>query len=116
LTGVFLLINALLPLLVSTLQNYKAISPGVGSLITGIEGAVSAAVTALEGSGSTPSVTATSLLAAIQAAVAVLQSQTTINPTDLLIIQAFNSAVSAGLSASKITSVDSTQLQPVTPV
>jgi hypothetical protein len=116
LTGVFLLINALLPLLVSTLQNYKAISPGVGSLITGIEGAVSAAVSAIEGSGSTPSITATSLLSAIQAALAVLQTQTKISPGDLLVISAFTAAVQAGLAASKIAVVDPTQLEPVTPV
>lgn len=113
-TGIFLLINALLPLLVSTLQNYKIISPALGNLINGIEGAASAAGTALESSSGTGvSITATTLLAAINAAVQVLQSQTTIKPTDLLIIAAFDSAVQAGLAASKITTVDPTQLQPV---
>ena len=115
-SGIFLLISALLPIVTSTLQNYKVISPAIGSLINGIEGAASAATSALTSSTGTPSITATSLLAAINAALAVLQTQTTINPTDLLIIKAFDTAIQAGLAASQITEVDPTKLQPIEPV
>ena len=117
-SSILLIISALLPILTSTLQSYKAISPTTGNLITGIEAAIAAVVSEFSTAGSTatPSITATSLLTAIQAAVSVLQTQTTISPKDLIIIAAVDSAIQAGLAASQITSVNPSTLAPITPV
>jgi len=108
---IFLIISALLPIVTTELQQFKVISPQVGSLITGIEAAATAAGTEL--TSGTPSITATSLLAAISAALSVLQTQTTISPNVLAIIAAFDAALQAGLAATKITVVDPTKLQPI---
>src|SRR5277367_4308978 len=99
-SAIFLIISALLPILTNALQSAKTISPSVSGLITGIEGAASAVVTALTGSGATetPSVTVTTLLSAISAALQVLQTETNISPTTLLIIAAVDSAIQAGLT------------------
>lgn len=114
---IFTLIGALLPILTSTLESYKAITPSVAGIITGIEGAIAAFVTEITGSGatSTPTITAISLLSAIQAAVSILQTQTTISPASLVIITAVDTAISAGIAAANITSVDPSKLQPITP-
>ena len=117
-SSIFLIISALLPILTSSLQNAKVISPTVGGLITGIEGAASAVITALgaPGATATPSVTVTTLLTAISGALQVLQTQTGINYQTLLIIAAVDSAIQAGLTAvTSITSVDPTKLQPIQP-
>ena len=117
-SSIFLIISALLPILTSTLQNLKVISPSSGGLITGIEGAAAVVIQELTtpGATATPSITVTSLLTAISAALQVLQTETTISPTTLLIIAAVDSAIQAGLTAvSQITSVDPTKLQPITP-
>lgn len=113
---IFLIISAILPIVTAELQQFKAISPSIASLINGIEGAGVAAVGALGTSATgTPSITATSLLAAVAAGLQVLQTQTTIPPNTLILISALNSAIAAGLAATNITSVDPTKLQPVTP-
>lgn len=115
------LIGALLPFVLSELQSFKAISPSLSALITGIEGAASTLIseitaTAQQAPTAAPSVTVISLLAAINAAITVLQGQTTISPGGLAITKAFGVAVSAGLAASGITSVDPTKLAPIAPV
>jgi hypothetical protein len=118
-SSVFLIISALLPILTSALQGAKVISPGIAGLITGIEQAAAAVTTELTAPGatSTPSITALTLLSAISSGLQVLQTETNIAPTTLLIIAAVNSAIQAGLVAvSKVTSVDPTQLQPIVPV
>lgn len=118
-TSIFLIISALLPILTNSLQGAKAISPSIASLITGIEQAAAAVVTAFSAPGatSTPSITVTTLLAAISSGLQVLQTETQISPSTLLIIAAVDSAIQAGLTAvSQITSVDPTKLQPIAPV
>lgn len=118
-SGIFLIISSLLPILIQALQGAKVISPAIGGLITGIEGAASTVVTELTAPGATatPSVTVQTLLTAISAGLQVLQTETNISPTTLLIIAAVNSAIQAGLVAvAGIKSVDPTQLQPITPV
>lgn len=118
-SSIFLIISALLPILTETLQGAKVISPSISSLITGIEQAASAVVTAFSAPGATatPTVTVTTLLGAISAALQVLQTQTQIDPATLLIIAAVDSAIQAGItSVSQITSVDPTKLQPIQPV
>ena len=113
---IFTIVSGILPIAIQELEQFKVISPQVGTLITGIEGAGAAAVQALSsGPSGNVSVTATSLLAAISAAIQVLQTQTGLSPTALAIIAALDSAIAAGLAATNITSVDPTKLQPVTP-
>jgi len=112
--SIFLIISALLPILTSTLESSKTITPEIGSLITGIEAAAADLIAEIKGGGT--SVTATSLLAAISSALSVLQTQTTLNPEALIIANSFVSAAQAGLAASNIAAVDPTKLAPVTPV
>lgn len=111
------LIGALLPFVVQELQALKVVSPQLGALITGIEGAAGALVTQITNqSTGKVTVTAVSLLAGINAAIVTLQAQTTIDPKALAITSAFGQAVSAGLAASAVTSVDVTKLQPIAPI
>jgi hypothetical protein len=117
-SSIFLIISALLPILTNALQGAKVISPSVSGLITGIEGAAGAVVTALTAPGATatPSVTVQSLLGAISAGLQVLQTETSISPTTLAIIAAVDTAIQAGLTAvAQLTTVDPTKLQPITP-
>jgi hypothetical protein len=118
-TSIFTIISALLPILIQALQGAKILSPSIGGLITGIEGAASVVTQELTAPGATadPSITVNTLLAAISAGLQVLQTETTISPTTLLIIAAVDSAIQAGLAAvASITSVDPTKLQPIQPV
>lgn len=116
--SILLIINALFPFVVDELQQYKVVSGPTGDLISGIERAASSFATEVTSasSGTTLSVTATSLLAAVAAAVQVLQASTTISPKTLSIIAAFNSAIAAGVAASSITVVDPTALKPIAAV
>jgi hypothetical protein len=113
---IFAIISALLPIVTTELQQFKVISPTTGALITGIEGAAAAFDTTLTSAVGSSTVTATSLLAAISAAVTVLQTQTGISPTALVLVAALDKAITAGLAATAITSVDPSQLQPIAPL
>lgn len=115
-TSIFAIIGALLPFALSELQQFKVISPQIASLITAIEGSAASFTSGITTSNGAANITATSLLSAISAAVTVLQSQTTIPPATLAIIQAVDSAIQAGLAARNITSVDPTALKPISPI
>jgi hypothetical protein len=111
------IVGALLPFAITELQQFKVLSPQLGNLITGIEGAAQAFISEFEGSSkTTPSVTALALLSSISAAISVLQAQTNISPADLKITSALSAAIAAGIAASSITSVDTTKLLPIQPV
>jgi hypothetical protein len=115
--GIFLIINALFPVLVGELQQFKVISPTTNGLVTGIEQAVSEFATVITGNTTAVTTTVTSLLAAIGAGVQVLRTQVpTLSPITLSIITATDSAIAAGLAASQITSVDPTKLQTIAPL
>lgn len=116
-SSIFLIISAILPIVTNVLQSYKTISPGLASLITGIEGAAQALVTELTNPATGQlSVTASSLLSAIAAALSILQTQKVLTPTDSLIATAFVSAAQAGLAASSVTVVDPAALKPIAAV
>lgn len=109
---IFLFINAFLPIVLQVLQQYKAVSPETGALITGIEGAASVFSSLIKDSN-TNSVTAASLLAAISSAVEILQAQTQLDPKALIITNAFIKAAQAGYTASvSVTTVDPAALKP----
>jgi hypothetical protein len=110
--GILTIISALLPFLITELQQYKVISPSIATLITGVEGAA----TTLVSSATTSPVTAVSILTSISAAVKVLQSQTTISPLTLSIINAVDAALAAGIDASTVTVVNPAALQPESPI
>jgi hypothetical protein len=111
------IVGALLPFAIPEPQQFKVLSPQLGSLITGIEGAAQAFLTEFTGaSKATPSVTAIALLSSISAAIAVLQTQTSINPSALKITSALATAIQAGIVASAVTAVDPSKLSPITPV
>lgn len=110
---ILLIISAILPIVTTKLTQFKVISPTTASLINGIEGAATAFGTEVTANGS--SVTATSLLAALNAALTVLQQQPGITSNALVLIAALTSAIQAGLTATAITAVDPTALAPVTP-
>lgn len=110
---ILLIVSALFPIVTAELQQFKVISPTTGALIDGIEGAATAFGTEVTANGS--SVTATSLLAALNAALMVLQKQTGLSPDVLASIAALTQAIQAGLAATTITAVDPTALAPITP-
>jgi hypothetical protein len=116
LNSVFLIINALLPFVLNELEQYKVIDTKLGGLIGGIEGAASSFSSEITNSTGQVSVTATTLLSAISAGLAVMQTQTNVNPVTLSIIQAFDKATAAGLAAYPITTVDPTKLAPIAPI
>ena len=70
LTAIFSIVSSLLPVVVTALEGFKTISPTTGNLITSIGGAATAFAGEVATNGT--SVTATSILAAIGAAVTVL--------------------------------------------
>lgn len=111
-TAILTIIGALLPFLLTELQNLKVISPGLAALIEGIEGAGASFLT----TASTNPTSAITILAAIQAALAVLQTETTVDPKTLATIAAFDSAITAGINAAKIDSVDPSKLHPIAPI
>lgn len=114
---VLTIVGALLPFALSELQTFKVVSPNISALITGIEGAGAAFITELTNTTSGKvTVTAVSLLGGISAAISVLQAQTTIDPAGLAITKALGIAITAGLTAVSITSVDVSKLQPIAPV
>jgi hypothetical protein len=113
---IFLFINAFLPIVLQELQQYKAISPQTGTLITGIEGAASS-FEAMVKDPNTNSITAASMLAAISSAVEILQAQTNLDPKSLATVAAFTKAANAGyMAASTLTVVDPSALKPYTPM
>lgn len=112
--SILMIISALLPVVVNALEGFKTISPTVGNLITSIGSAGTAFATEVTSN----SVSATTILAAIGAAVTVLQQELTGQPgtaSVLLYVAALNSAIQAGLAATTITSVNPAALTPVTP-
>jgi folate-dependent tRNA-U54 methylase TrmFO/GidA len=111
--SIFMIVSAILPFLLTELQQYKVVSPSLASLIEGIESAASAFASDITGKDGNLSITAAGLLAAISAAVSVLKTQTTISPVALSLITALDQAVAAGIAASNITSVDPTKLNPI---
>ena len=111
--GILSIALALLPILIQELQQFKVISPTIGNLITGIE---TAATPLINDAATASPVSATAILTAISGAVKVLQSQTTLSPTTLLIVQTVDAAIASGLAASDIKTVDPTALTPETPV
>ena len=105
------IIAALLPIVTAELAQFKVISPTTGALITGIEGAATAFATELTANGT--SVNATSLLSALQAALTVLQTLPNVDSKALVLIAALTSAIQAGLTATNITAINPTALQPI---
>lgn len=115
-TSIFTIISALLPVVVNALEGFKAISPTVGGLITAVGTAATTFTSEVTANGA--SITATTFLAAIAAVIPVLQAELAGSPnstTVLIYIAALDSAIAAGLAATKITAVDPAQLQPATP-
>lgn len=114
--SILAIISALLPVVVNALESFKTISPTIGNLITSVSSAGTVFATEVAANGS--SVTATTVLAAIGAAVTVLQ-QELVNQSGttavLLYVAALDAAIQAGVSATSITSVDPTKLVPVIP-
>ncbi len=116
LTGIQTLVTALEPLALQELQALTGLSPQTAALVTGITGAINIFSTLVKaGKGNT--VTAASILAALQASVGVLQTQTTLDPKALAITSAFLKAIQAGIDANaELTTVDPNVLQPIEPL
>lgn len=111
---ILILVSSLLPVVVSELQKLTGLSSTTASLIDGL----GQAATGLASSLTSSPTTAASVLAALGATVSVLQTELQGNSgatTALLYLGAADAAVQAGLTASKITSVDPSALVPVTP-
>ena len=111
---ILMLVSSLLPVIVTELQKLTGLSPAVGNLIDGLGTAATGLASTLTSSPST----APAVLAALGATITVLQGELDGNEqaTNVLIyLGAFDEAVQAGLTASKITAVDPAQLNPVVP-
>lgn len=103
------IISALFPLLLQELANLKVISPSLANLIGGIE---TAAAPLIDDAASLTAPTIQAIFSSVTAALTVLQSQTTLSPTALLIAKAISDAATAGYAASQVTAVDPTLLKP----
>lgn len=116
--GLFQLIIIISGIVTSALQSSGVIPAGVASIVTAIETAIADFKNAITGSNGQISLSAISILSGISAALTVLQSQTTLAPADLALVQALDKAVSAGITAYQQAAVklDPTTLQPITPV
>ena len=111
-TLILSLISSLLPVVVAALQKVTGLSPSLATLIESLGSAGATLGATLTASPQT----ASSILAAFSATITVIQQELTGNTgatTALIYLGAFEAAVAAGLAASKITSVDPTQIQPV---
>lgn len=114
--GILILITALAPLALQELQSLAGLSPQTAGLVQGIIGAVNVFSTLFK-SGKGNTVTAGSVLAALQASVAILQTQTDVDPKALAITNAFLKAIQAGIDANaELTTVDPDALQPIAPI
>ncbi len=114
--GILTLITALAPLALQELQSLAGLSPQTSGLVQGIIDAINVfSILFKNGKGNTA--TTASILAALQASIAVLQSQTNVDPKALAITNAFLKAIQAGIDANaELTSVDPTVLQSITPL
>lgn len=114
--AIMLLVNAFLPLALTELQALTGLSPNIATLIQGIDAAGTQFLT-LYKSGQGNTVTATSILTAVQAAITILQSQKEIDPKALAISSALAKMIQAGIDANNnLTEVDPNALQPIQPL
>lgn len=116
--AIFQLIAAIGPIVTGALSA-SGIDTKYNGLITAIENAVASFGTAISNPANGQlSVSAITILSGISAAVAVLQAETTLNPTTLALVNAFDKAVTAGLAAYQQAGVkvDASTLQPIAPV
>lgn len=95
LTSILTLIGAFLP---NILQSFGVISPAIANLISQLEGVIPGLVAKLT-AGGTPTDDELALLQAFQAEIVALQQNTTLNPQDLAIAAALNSALTDALAA-----------------
>lgn len=116
--GIFNLIILISGIVTSALQASGTIPAGAASLITAVETAIADFKSAITGTNGQISLSSVSILSGISAALTVLQSQTSLAPADLALVQALDKAVSAGISAYQTagTKLDPTTLLPITPV
>lgn len=117
--AIFQLIAALGPIVTGALSAAGVLPTTYSGLITAIENAVTSFGTAVSNpTNGQLDVNAITILSGISAAVSVLQAETNLSPTALALINAFDKAVSAGLTAYQQAGqkVDVTTLQPIIPV
>lgn len=116
--AIFQLIAAIGPIVTGALSA-AGVNTKYNGLITAIENAVSSFGSAI----SNPvdgqlSVSAITILSGISAAISVLQAETTLDPTTLALVNAFDKAVTAGLAAYQQAGqkIDVSTLSPIAPV
>lgn len=117
--AIFQLIAALGPILTGALSQAGVLPANYSGLIGAIENAITQFGTAISNpTNGQLDVNAITILSGISAAVSVLQTETNLNPTALVLVNAFDKAISAGLSAYQQAGqkVDVTTLQPIAPV
>ncbi len=117
--AIFQLIAAIGPIVTAALQAGGAIPANYGALVTAIENAVGQFGTAISNAQTGQlDVNAITILTGISAAVSVLQAETGISPAALGLVNAFDRAVTAGLTAYQAAEkkVDPTTLGPIAPV
>jgi len=92
----------ILPILLSALpmllQAFGVISPSLANLIASLTSAIPALIAKLE-AGGTPTADELALLQAFQAEIVALQSNTTLDPSDLALASALNDALSKAIAA-----------------
>lgn len=117
--AIFQLIAAIGPIVTAALQGSGVIPANYGALVTAIENAVGQFGTAISNTQTGQlDVNAITILTGISAAVSVLQAETSLSPSILALVNAFDKAVTAGLTAYSAaqTKVDPSTLNPIAPI
>lgn len=116
--GILSIILAIAPVVLQSLSGTKLLPTNIGTLIQTALTSIETFIATFTSSNTTTTPgEAIAVLSALSAVIAVLKQQTTLPASDLAIITALDTAISAGIAAYSQAgkTVDPTALQPITP-
>jgi hypothetical protein len=117
--GILTLILAIAPVILQSLSANKTLPANIGGLISTVIQSITGFVATFNSAGATTTPgEAIAVLSALSAVIAVLRQQTTLDPGELAMVAAFDTAIAKGIAAYTLAGqkVDPAGLLPIEPI